>query len=175
MKIKGKDYKISNILFIVFIFFFVISFLDFKPDKKLEIYQQELIEKEDWLVSELDSIANFMNFEISDHRKFNREVWYTSRYASPEYNANKLQKLYHHLIEKGWVDMTDAIDKNEYISNTSSQSQAADKYVRILCHKKATIFMYMTDMQNDYKIDLFKARTLIELKYDYSLPCYNLE
>ena len=34
--------------------------------------------------------------------------------------------------------------------------------------------MYMTDMQNDYLIDLFKVRTLVELKYDYNLPCYNL-
>ena len=32
----------------------------------------------------------------------------------------------------------------------------------------------MTEMQNDYLIDLFKARTLVELKYDYSLSCYDL-
>ena len=32
----------------------------------------------------------------------------------------------------------------------------------------------MTDMQNDYEYASFEARTLVDLLYDYSLPCYDL-
>lgn len=174
MKIRDKEYKLSNILFIVFIFIFFTSSIDLEPNEKREKYQQELIEKEDWLISELDDIARFMNFKESDHRYFNRDVWYTSRYVSPEYDKYKLSRLYSYLIEKGWVDITSKVDKEEYIAKTSSQSEETSKYVHILCNRKSTIFMYMTDMQNDYIIDLFKARTLVELKYDYNLPCYDL-
>lgn len=174
MKIGDKNYKLSNILFVAFVFIFFILSIDLKQDKAFEMYKQELVEKEGWLISELNIITNFMNFKVSDHRYSNREVWYTSRYVSPQYDENKLLRLYNHLIEKGWVDITDNVSKKEYISQTSSQSKTTVKYVHILCNKKATMFIYMTDMQNDYIIDLFKARTLVELKYDYNLPCYNL-
>lgn len=70
--------------------------------------------------------------------------------------------------------MTDKIDKNDYIANTSSRSDKTAKRVRILCKDKATIFMYMTDMQKDPEYKSTKVRTLIELLYDYSSPCYNL-
>ncbi|WP_201585729.1 hypothetical protein [Psychrobacter jeotgali] len=174
MKIMGREYKLPNILLIIFVVILFIWTIDLELDKELEIYQQELIRKESWLVSELDSIANFMNFKVSDYRYFNRKVWYTSRYVSPQYDKNELLRLYNYLIKKGWVDITSEIDRDEYISKTASQSEETAKYVHILCNKKATIFMYMTDMQNDYVIDLFKTRTLVELKYDYSLPCYDL-
>jgi len=174
VKIRGKNYKLSDISLIAFVTILFIWTVDLKPDKDLEIYQQELVEKESWLISELDNIAKFMNFKVSDHRHFNRDVWYTSRYASPEFDKNKLLHLHSFLLKEGWVNMTDRIDKNDYIANTASRSDKTAKHVRILCKDKATIFMYMTDMQNDYLIDLFTARTLVELKYDYSLPCYDL-
>ncbi|VPQ39080.1 Uncharacterised protein [Streptococcus pneumoniae] len=68
--------------------------------------------------------------------------------------------------------MTDKIDKNDYIAKILSRSDETAKRVRILCKDKATIFMYMTDMQNDY--ESFEARILVDLLYDYSLPCYDL-
>ena len=52
--------------------------------------------------------------------------------------------------------MTDKIDKNDYIAKTSSRSDKTAKRVRILCKDKATIFMYMTDMQNDYQLIYLK-------------------
>lgn len=174
MKIRGKKYKLSDISLIAFVIILFIWTVDLEPNKDLEIYQQKFIKKEDWLISELDDIARFMNFRESDHRYFNRDVWYTSRYVSPEYDEYKLSRLYSYLIKKGWVDITSRVDKEEYIAKTASQSEETSKYVHILCNRKSTIFMYMTDMQNDYIIDLFKARTLVELKYDYNLPCYDL-
>jgi len=174
VKIRGKEYKLSDISLIAFVIILFIWTVDLEPNKELEIYQQELVEKEGWLISELVNITEFMDFNVSDHRHSNRDVWYTSRYVSPEFKKNKLLHLHGFLLKEGWVDMTDKIDKNDYIAKTSSISDKTAKRVRILCKDKATIFMYMTDMQNDYLIDLFKARTLVELKYDYNLPCYNL-
>ena len=158
MKTKGKEYKLSDISLIALVIILFIWTVDLESNKELEIYQQELVEKESWLISELDNIAKFMNCKVSDHSHSNRDVWYTSRYASPEFDKNRLLHLHSFLLKEGWVDMTNKTAKR----------------VRILCKDKATIFMYMTDMQNDYLIDLFKARTLVELKYDYSLPCYDL-
>ena len=174
MKIRGREYKFSDISLIAFVVILFVCTVDLEPNKELEIYQRELVEKESWLISELDTIAKFMNFKVSDHSYSNRDVWYTSRYASPEFDKNRLLHLHGFLLKEGWVDMTDKIDENDYIANTSSRSDKTAKRVRILCKDKATIFMYMTDMQNDYLIDLFKARTLVELKYDYSLSCYDL-
>lgn len=174
MKIRGKEYKLSDISLIAFVIILFIWTVDLEPNKELEIYQQELVEKESWLISELDNIAKFMNFKVSDNIHSNRDVWYTSRYVSPEFKKNKLLLLHSFLLKEGWIDLTDKINKNDYIAKTSSISDKTAKRVRILCKNKATIFMYMTDMQNDYLIDLFKARTLVELKYDYNLPCYNL-
>lgn len=140
----------------------------------LERFEQELIEKESWLISELDDIASFMNFKEGDQRYSNREVLFDARYASPEYDYDKLIGLYNHLIEKGWIDVTNQVDRSEYIIKTASKSKASIEHTLILCNEKATIFMYMTDMQDDYIIDLFKTRTLVSLMYNYNLPCYNL-
>lgn len=174
MKIRDKEYKLSNILFVAFVFVFFISFIKLEPDKDLEIYQQELIEKEGWLISQLDDIANFINFNNSEYNHINRGVWFTAWYVSPEFNEKKLLRLHKHLIEKGWVDVTEQIDKNDYIAKTPVRSEEAAKYIRILCNDKATIFMYMMDMRKIYEYESFDARTLVQLKYDYSLPCYNL-
>ena len=174
MKIRGKEYKLSDISLITFVVILFIWTIDFEPAKELEIYQQALVDKQSWPISQLDNISEFMDFKVSDYRHSNRDVWYTSRYVSPEFEKNKLLLLHSFLLKEGWVDLTDKIDKNDYIAKTSSISDKTAKRVRILCKDKATIFMYMTDMQNDYLIDLFKARTLVELKYDYNLPCYNL-
>ena len=174
MKIRGKKYKLSDISLIAFVIILFIWTVDLEPDKELEIYQQELVAKESWLISQLNDIANFINFNNSEYDYINREVWFTAWYVSPEFDKNKLLHLHSFLLKEGWIDMTDKIDKNDYIAKTSSRSDKTAKRVRILCKDKATIFMYMTDMQNDYLIDLFKARTLVELKYDYSLPCYDL-
>lgn len=174
MKIRDKEYKLSDISLVIFVVILFVWTVDLEPNKELEAYQQELATRASWLISELNNIAKFMNFKESDHRYSNREVWYTSRYASPEFDKNKLLHLHSFLLKEGWIDMTDKIDKNDYIAKTSSRSDKTAKRVRILCKDKATIFMYMTGMQNDYLIDLFKTRTLVELKYDYSLPCYDL-
>ncbi|WP_372860556.1 hypothetical protein [Psychrobacter sp.] len=174
MKIRGKKYKLSDISLIAFVIILFIWTVDLELDKELEIYQQELIEKEGWLISQLDDIANFINFNNSEYNHINRGVWFTAWYVSPEFNEKKLLRLHKHLIEKGWVDVTEQIDKNDYIAKTPVRSEEAAKYIRILCNDKATIFMYMTDMQNDYEYESFDARTLVQLKYDYSLPCYNL-
>ena len=175
MKIRGKEYKLSDLLFIVLFSIFFMSFIKLEPDKELEIYQQELVSKESWLISQLNDIASFINFNKSEYDYINREVWFTAWYVSPEFDNEKLLQLHSHLLKDGWVDVTDKIDKNDYIAKTSSRSDKAAKRVRILCKNKATIFMYMTDMQNDYEYDSFKARTLVDLLYDYSLPCYDLD
>ena len=174
MKIRGKEYKLSDISLIAFVIILFIWTVDLEPDKELEIYQQELVEKEGWLISQLDDIANFINFNNSEYNHINRGVWFTAWYVSPEFNEKKLLRLHKHLIEKGWVDVTEQIDKNDYIAKTPVRSEEAAKYIRILCNDKATIFMYMMDMRKIYEYESCNARTLVQLKYDYSLPCYNL-
>jgi len=174
VKIRDKEYKLSDILFVAFVFVFFISFIKLEPDKDLEIYQQELIDKEGWLISQLDDIANFINFNNNEYSHINREVWFTAWYVSPEFNEKKLLRLHKYLIEKGWVDVTEQIDKDDYIAKTPVRSKEAAKYIHILCNDKATIFMYMMDMRKIYEYESFDARTLVQLKYDYSLPCYNL-
>ena len=174
MKIRGKEYKLSDISLIAFVIILFVWAIDLKPDKELEIYQQELIAKEGWLISQLNNIANFINSNNNEYDYINREVWFTAWYVSPEFNEKKLLRLHEHLIEKGWVDVTEQIDKNDYIAKTPIRSDEAAKYVRILCNDKATIFMYMMDMRKYYEYESFDARTLVQLKYDYSLPCYNL-
>ena len=74
MKIRGKEYKLSDISLIAFVIILFIWTVDLEPNKELEIYQQELVEKESWLISELDNIAKFMNFKVSDHSHSNRDV-----------------------------------------------------------------------------------------------------
>ena len=174
MKVRGKEYKSTDILLVAFVLILFISFIYLEPDKELEIYQQELVAKESWLISQLNDIANFIHFEKSEYDYINREVWFTAWYVSPEYDQNKLVRLHNYLLKEGWVDMTDNIDKNDYIIKTSSRSNEASKHVRILCNNKATIFMYMTDMRDKYEYKSFETGTLVQLKYDYSLPCYNL-
>lgn len=164
--------KKSDIFFTVLVFVMFISLVNFKPDEKVELFEKELVKKESWLISELDSIASFMSFKESDHRYSNRQVLFDSRYASPEYDYIKLKGLYEFLTNRGWVDITSKVDKEEYILKTASRSKETAKHVHILCNNKATIFMYMTDMQSEYIIDLFKVRTLVHLKYNYTLPCY---
>ncbi|WP_440464675.1 hypothetical protein [Psychrobacter sp. ASPA161_6] len=175
MEIRGKEYKLSDILFIAFVLIFFISFIKLEPDKALEVYQQELIEKESWLIYQLNDIANFINFNKNEFDYINRKVWFTAWYVSPEFNEKKLLRLHSFLLKEGWVDMTDKIDKNDYIIKTSSRSDEASNHVRILCNNKATIFMYMIDMRNYYEYKSFKTGTLVELLYDSSLPCYNLD
>ena len=65
MKIRGKEYKLSDISLIAFVIILFIWTVDLEPNKELEIYQQDLAEKETWLISELDNIAktNFKNTE----------------------------------------------------------------------------------------------------------------
>ena len=176
MKIRGKKYKLSDISLIAFVIILFIWTVDLEPDKELEIYQQELVAKESWLISQLNDIANFINFNNSEYDYINREVWFTAWYVSPEFDKNKMLHLHSFLLKEGWIDMTDKIDKNDYdyIAKTSSRSDKTAKRVRILCKDKATVFMYMTDMQNYYEYESFEARTLVDLLYDYSLPCYDL-
>ena len=166
--------KKSDVLVVILILIIGVSFISFEPDKRINKFEQELVEKENWLISELDDIYNYLDFEVSDYRYSNREVFFNSRYVSPEYNKYKLLELYNHLTKKGWIDITDQVDRDDYILQTASQSDETAKHVYILCNKRATIFIYMTDMQHDYIIDLFKARTLVHLRYDYTLPCYKL-
>ena len=46
MKIRGKKYKLSDISLIAFVIILFIWTVDLEPNKELEIYQQELVEKE---------------------------------------------------------------------------------------------------------------------------------
>ncbi|AMN66497.1 hypothetical protein AK825_01115 [Psychrobacter sp. P11G5] len=73
MKIRGKKYKLSDISLIAFVIILFIWTVDLEPNKDLEIYQQELITKESWLLSELNNIADFLNFDESDYDYTNRE------------------------------------------------------------------------------------------------------
>lgn len=170
--------KLSNILIIflaLFLFLFITSKKESDEDnQRVNKIEQELMQKESWLISELEDISNFMSFQKGNIVYHNRKVQFISRFASPEFDIERLAELDDYLLEKDWIDMTDRIDRNDYIIVTSSKSEETAKYVKILCKNKATIFMYMTDMQYDYIIDDFKVRTLIQLKYNYSLPCYDL-
>ena len=166
--------KVSTIFFIILLLIFLSTIISNEPDLMLERFKQELVEKESWLISKLDDIASFMNFKESDHRYSNRKVLFDARYVSSEYDYNKLIGLYSHLVGKGWVDVTNQVDRSEYIIKTASKSKESIERTLVLCNEKATIFMYMNDMQYDYTIDLFKARTLVHLMYNYNLPCYNL-
>ena len=74
MKIRGKKYKLSDISLIAFVIILFIWTVDLEPDKELEIYQQELVAKESWLISQLNDIANFINFNNSEYDYINREV-----------------------------------------------------------------------------------------------------
>ena len=176
MEIKGKKYSLYNIIFIILFFTIFIYFSQRETDESLLIYQKELNHKENWLLSELEGIADFLDFKKNKYDYTNRDVWFIAWYVSPEFNKNKLWDLRNYLLKEGWVDLTEKIDKNDYISKTSSNSNITHKYVRILCNNKATIFMYMTDMSDNYESKSLEAGagTLVELFYDYSLPCYNL-
>lgn len=76
MKIRIKNYNFFNILFAAFVFVFFISFIELEPNKELELYQQEFIEKESWLLSEMSEIAIFLNFDAIEHDYTNSEVWF---------------------------------------------------------------------------------------------------
>ena len=91
--------KKSDIFFTVLVFVMFISFVNFKPDEKVELFEKELVKKESWLISELDNIASFMSFKESDHRYSNRQVLFDSRYASPEYDYIKIKATHRLKIE----------------------------------------------------------------------------
>ena len=175
MKIRGKNYKLSNLLFIVLFSIFFMSFIKLEPDKELEIYQQELTAKESWLISELNNIVAFLNFDESDYDYTNREVWFYSYYYGYDFHKDRLLRLEHNLLKRGWIDVTDSIDSDSYTALTVGKSNETAKNIRILCNDKATILLYMTDMQKDIEYSSTEVRTLVELLYDYSLPCYDLD
>lgn len=174
MKIRGKEYKISDILLVFCVVVLFIWTVDLEPNKELEVYQQELVEKEGWLISELNNIADFLNFNDSDYDYTNREVWFYSYYYGYDFNKDRLLRLEHNLLKRGWIDVTDSIDNDSYTALTVGQSNETAKNMRILCNDKATILLYMTDMQRDIEYSSTKVRTLVELLYDYSSPCYDL-
>lgn len=175
MKIRGKNYKLSDILFVVLFSIFFISFIKLEPDKELEIYQQELTVKESWLISELNNIADFLNFDESDYDYTNREVWFYSYYYGYNFNKDRLLRLEHNLLKRGWIDVTNSIDNASYTSLTVGKSNETAENMRILCNDKATILLYTTDMQKDIEYSSTEVRTLVELLYDYNLPCYDLD
>ncbi|MGP5492976.1 hypothetical protein [Psychrobacter celer] len=175
MKIRGKKYKLSDISLIAFVVILFIWTIDLEPDKKLETYQQELTAKESWLISELNNIADFLNFDESDYDYTNREVWFYSYYYGYNFNKDRLLRLEHNLLKKGWIDVTNSIDNDSYTSLTVGKSNETAKNIHILCNNKATILLYMTDMQKDIEYSSTKVRTLVELLYDYNLPCYDLD
>ena len=174
MKIRGEEYKLSHILFIAFVFVFFILSIKTEPNKELEVYRQELTEKESWLLSEMSKIALFLNFDESEYDYTNREVWFYSWYYGYDFNEGKLLRLKHSLIERGWTDMTNRMEKHDYTALVTVKSDEIAKNIQILCNDKATILLYMTDMQKDPDYKSTKVRTLIELLYDYSSPCYDL-
>lgn len=175
MKIRGKEYKLSDISLIAFVIILFIWTVDLKPDKELEIYQQELTAKESWLISELNNIADFLNFDESDYDYTNREVWFYSYYYGYNFNKDRLLRLEHNLLKRGWIDVTDSIDNDSYTSLTVGKSNETAENMRILCNDKATILLYTTDMQKDIEYSSTEVRTLVELLYDYNLPCYDLD
>lgn len=170
----GREYKLPDILLITFVIILFIWTIDLEPDKELEIYQQELIRKESWLLSELDNIANFMSFRRSEYDYANREVWFYSWYYGYDFDKDRLLQLHDYLLRKDWVDITNQTDKNDYMARTIEKSDETVEHMRILCNDKATILLYMTDMQKDTEYESSNIRTLIELLYDYNLPCYDL-
>lgn len=50
MKIRGREYKFSDISLIAFVVILFVWTVDLEPNKELEIYQRELVEKESWLI-----------------------------------------------------------------------------------------------------------------------------
>lgn len=66
------------------------------------------------------------------------------------------------------------MEKDDYTALVTVKSEEIAKNIQILCNDKSTILLYMTDMQKDPEYKSTKVRTLIELLYDYSSPCYNL-
>ena len=175
MKIRGKEYKLSDISLIAFVIILFIWTVDLEPDKELEIYQQELVAKEGWLISELNNITAFLNFDESDYDYTNRKVWFYSWYYGYGFDKDRLLRLEHNLLKRGWIDVTDITDSNSYKALTVGKSNETAKNIRILCNDKATILLYMTDMQKDIEYSSTEVRTLVELLYDYSLPCYELD
>ncbi|MGM8887003.1 hypothetical protein ACS8FD_13840 [Psychrobacter sp. 1U2] len=174
MRIRGKEYKLSDISLIAFVVILFVWTIDSEPDKELEIYQQELTEKESWLISELNNIADFLNSDESDYDYTNREVWFYSWYYGYSFDKDRLLRLEHNLLKRGWIDVTDSIGNDNHIALTVGKSKETAKNMRILCNDKATTLLYMTDMQKDVEYSSTGVRTLVELLYDYSLPCYDL-
>ncbi len=158
---------------------FLIMFISMYPSQEeqefSDLFQKELAKKETWLISETEDIVQFLDDKKSSNDLTNRVSYFSFIYVSPEFNKNKLNQLYQHMINKGWLDISEKIPQEFYIIKSSSQSEETARHTRILCKDKATIFMYFTDMQNDYIIDAFKARTLIEFEYSYNLPCYDFD
>ena len=173
MKLRGKEYKLSSILLILFVVFMWTT--DVKPDERmLDTYKKELIEKESWLLTEIKDISTFMDLENSEYIYSNREVWFKADYYGYEYHKDKLVSLHNYLINRrGWVDMTTKMDVNDFIVRTQFPPDSFGD-VRILCNNKATILIHMDDKQNDEVYKDTEVRTLVELLYDYSLPCYDL-
>lgn len=122
----------------------------------------------------MSEIAIFLNFDGIEHDYTNREVWFYSWYYGYDFNGGKLLRLEHSLIEKGWKDITNRVEKDDYTALVTVKSEEIAKNIQILCNDKSTILLYMTDMQKDPEYKSTKVRTLIELLYDYSSPCYNL-
>ena len=174
MKMKPGT-MIFVVIFLIVIF--IIPAVNRNPneDQAYEKFKQEIVEKKAWLISQMEEIDDFIDFKRSNVVTDDRAGVFYSRYASPEYDDNKLIRLYNHLLYRGWIDITNNLDREKYIRKTSSESEKTARYVKILCKDKATLFMYMTDMQDDYIIDEFKVRTLVSVEYNYNLPCYNLE
>lgn len=93
--------------------------------------KQELNEKESWLLFQLNDIASFINLENSEYDYTDRDVWFYSWYYRYEFDPDRVTALYHDLQRKGWLDVTDIVDSDDYSSRTTSNSITTLNNIRI--------------------------------------------
>ncbi len=176
MKVNSDKINWRSLLIVLFTITLIWSNLPTQEEKLLfEKVEQEIIDKKSWFFAELADIEKFLNYSKGDINYIDKSSLFLGGYNSSEFDKVKLEKLYDYLVAKGWNDITGKISSDIYIMQTLNSSENVVANTLILCKNKATIFMYMTDLQGTDSLTDKTIRTHIDLRYDYTLPCYEIE
>lgn len=167
--------KFNAVIFILICLVFMSKFMFPLNDEKSETWEKNLNTDLNWLISEINGIDSFMQLPESDVTYVSRTYTFIGRYVSQNADFDKLESLYEKLISEGWIDASNSEEVIKYQERQIHKSDIVKRNTYTLCKNKATMFIYMIDMNEYYHIDLFTVKTAVELDYGPHLPCYDLD
>lgn len=171
--------KFSDIVRVIFTVAVIVwlakSFLT-KDYSEQEAMEQEINDLTPMLAQTENIIATIMNDPEAYDDFVNREWWYVYTYISPTFNYDRLTNLKDQLVKNhGWIDITRP-NKIVYQSNRSIglSGTIPTETTRVLCKNKATLIIFMHNINKRRDDNNEKIGTEVDLTYNKDSPCYHI-